>query len=67
MTTLGDGLIYEMRRVREMIPIYARIPHGAFAISRMQESLGAAEKAAIHGDVVAMAKARCLLERYEGI
>lgn len=53
--TLGDALPREMARVREVLAIYHSIgPSGKFGAFMIEQSLQAADKAVMSGDVVAM-------------
>ena len=52
--TLADALPREMKRVRELIPLYAQFPTGAFAIAMMNEALSRAEKSMAEDDVLRM-------------
>lgn len=65
--TLGDALPKEIARVRDVVlPEYLAIgPSGIFAATMMRQSLDAASKAMIEGDVVAMIRAYEDLKGYE--
>ena len=65
--TLADALPREMKRVRELIPLYELVPEnaGAFAIAMMRNSLALAEKAMAEGDVVQMIAAYAQLKEFE--
>ena len=67
MTTLGDALPKEMKRIREdVIPAYQQIgPAGAFALAMMNNSLTHAEKAMMEGDVARMVVCCEDLKSYE--
>lgn len=52
--TLADALPREMKRVRELIPIYTSVPNGSFAIAMMNEALSRAEKSMAEDDVLRM-------------
>jgi hypothetical protein len=56
MTTLGDDLLKEMARVRDVLmPQYYDIgPAGFFALALMRASLDRATKAIAEGDLAAM-------------
>lgn len=55
--TLGEALPLEQQRVRELIPLYAAIPTGGFAIAMMQQALTNAERAVASGDILAIMQA----------
>jgi len=65
--TLGDALPKEIARVRdEVLPEYLRIGRpGILAATMMQQSLDAASKAMIEGDVIAMLRCFEELKGYE--
>ena len=55
METLGDALPKEQARVREVLGIYKSIgPAGAFGAMMIEQSLQAADRAVMSGDIVAM-------------
>lgn len=52
---LGEALPREMARVRdEVMPVYASIPTGMFALAMMRRSLDVAARAMAEGDLPAM-------------
>lgn len=58
METLGDALPKELARVRTVLGHYKAIgPAGAFGAAMIEQSLAAADRAIISGDVAAMAAA----------
>lgn len=63
---LIEGLLSEMNRVRELIPLYD-LPNGAgaFAIAQMKESIVKAEAAIADGDVIAELQCYEELKCYE--
>lgn len=68
--SVGEALPREMKRVREVVlPAYYEVlkdaPMTAIAISMMQASLTAAEKALSDGDVIAIIRAYEDLKGYE--
>lgn len=65
--SLADGLPAEQARVREIIAVYRDLPGnvGTPAVILMEASLSRAERAAAHGDVVAMAIAYTDLKGWE--
>jgi hypothetical protein len=67
MESLGEALPKEQARVRKLIELY-RDPElngaGSFAAYMMEQSLQAADKAVISGDVVAMIEAYKDLKEY---
>lgn len=61
MTTLGDSILSEMKRVREeVLPYYTPEVNGQFAAYMMNEALTRAEKALAEQDTVALLE--CLEE-----
>jgi hypothetical protein len=57
-TTLGDALPKEIARVREVLGHYKELgPVGMFGAMFIEQSLQAADKAVMSGDVVAMLQA----------
>ena len=67
MDTLGDALLREMARVRDVVmPAYQAIgPSGAFALAFMRRDLDLAAKALAEGDVIAMLRVYESLKGYE--
>lgn len=58
MDTLGDKLPEEMARVRAVLGYYKEIgPAGMFGAAMIEQSLRAADKAVMSGDLVAMISA----------
>ena len=58
METLGESLLKEQARVREVLGHYKEIgPAGAFGASHIEQSLQQADQAIITGDIVGMLKA----------
>jgi pyruvate/2-oxoglutarate dehydrogenase complex dihydrolipoamide acyltransferase (E2) component len=65
--TLGDALPAEIARVNELIGQYRSIgPPGTFGVIMMTNSVNAAMKAMMEGDVVAMLRCYKDLQEYEG-
>lgn len=62
--TLADALPREMKRVRELIPIYASVPNSAFAIAMMNDALSRAEKSMAEDDVLRMIAAYAELKGF---
>lgn len=54
MDSLGDALPKEQARVREVLSIYKSIPQGEMGAMFIEQSLQAADKAVMSGDVVAI-------------
>ncbi len=54
MDTLADALPREIERVQDIIPNYESVPLGHIAASFMRESIKAAHRAMVAGDVVGM-------------
>jgi acyl-CoA thioesterase len=55
ITTLGDAMPSEMARVRKVLGQYKELgPVGMFGAMFIEQSLQAADKAVMSGDVVAM-------------
>ena len=53
--SLGEALPKELARVRQVLAIYNELgPAGAFGAMVIEDSLNAADKAIISGDIVAM-------------
>lgn len=52
--TLGDALLDELKRVREIVPLYEAIPEGVFAALLMKQDIATAEKAMLEGDIIRM-------------
>ena len=67
ITTLADALPREIERVQDLIPDYESLPDGAGRIGAylMRESIKAAHRAMIEGDVVAMLVAHEDLKGFE--
>lgn len=65
--SLAEGLPRQIARVRdEVVPAYLAVgPAGALALLFIRQSLDAASKAMIEGDVVAMLRAYENLRGYE--
>lgn len=63
--TLAEALPMEQARVRELICVYREIPAGVFAVTLMEMSLRAADKASAERDTVAMLRALQDLQSYE--
>lgn len=63
--TLADALPREIQRVQELLPSYDEIPTGVFAATMMRESIKAAHRAMVEGDVVAMIRAYEDLKEYK--
>ncbi len=55
MESLGEALLKEQARVREILGGYIQIgPSGAFGAAMIEQSLRAADKAVMNGDLAAM-------------
>lgn len=63
--SLGEALPRECARVRELIPMYAQIPTGGFAIAMMEQALRRADHAMMTGDLSAMIKVYNELREFE--
>lgn len=65
--SLGEALPREIARVRDnVLPAYLKIgPPGAFAAAMIRQSLDAASKAMIEGDLPAMIRCYNDLKEYE--
>lgn len=65
--SLGETLPKEMARVRELMGQYREIgPAGRFALTLMEMTMQAADKAMIEGDTVAMIRVYQELKEFTG-
>jgi hypothetical protein len=52
MSSIGEEIVKEMARVRELLPLYDAVPAGIFAATMMRAALDKAAKALAEGDIV---------------
>jgi hypothetical protein len=64
--SLAEALPLEIKRVRELLPMYDAIPMGIFAATMMRQSIAKAEQATLYGDVVGMVQAYADLKGFTG-
>ncbi len=53
-SSIADALPVEIERVQELLPLYDQIPTGVIAATMMRNSIKAAHRAMVEGDVIAM-------------
>ena len=52
MSSLGSEILVELKRVRELLPLYEEIPMGFVSASIIQQHISNAESALASGDVI---------------
>lgn len=62
---LAEGIVAEIRRVSEILPLYDAIPTGIFAATMMRAALNRAQKAMADGDVIEMLRCYEELKEFE--
>lgn len=67
MSSVGEEIVKEMARVREIIPIYDALPGnvGIFASTLMRQALDRAARALAEGDIVAIVRSYEELRGFE--
>jgi hypothetical protein len=57
MSSVGEEILVELKRNRELLEVYKEIPTGAFGHMMISKDIDEAEKALAEGDVIAIIQA----------